>query len=124
MMRHVMIGLATATLVSATLIPDDASAWGRHAGDARVGAHGSARVAGGHTYASHPIARNHARGYAWRRGAGAAAVGAAAAGAAGAATYGNYYYDPNRSCYRNAYGQLECTQEYQGQFGTGRGINY
>jgi len=130
MLRHLMIGLAAVTLVSATLIPDVASAAsGRHAGDARV--------AGARTHASHPIARNHARGYALRRGAGAATVGAAAAGAA---TYpnsprtlqyqGQYGYGPGAATvgagattYRNTYPNSPRTLQYQGQFGPYRG-NY
>lgn len=119
MFRHVMIGLAAATLVGAMLIPDDAAARGGRGGGARVGhVGGGARVAGGRAHISHPIARPGVgryagyRGNAWRGaawGVGAAAVGATAAGA----YYGNYY---NNGCYRDAYGQLICPNQYQYQY--------
>ena len=133
MMRHLMIGLAAATLVGAMLIPDDASARGRGggarvgAGGARVGAVGGARVGaiggarygaiGNRAYVSRPIARpgvGYGRyGY---RGLGAAAVGAAAIGAAGYyGGYGSDYYGSN-GCYRDSYGQLICPDQYQNQY--------
>src|SRR5262249_5932397 len=124
MFRHVMIGLAAATLVGAMLIPDDASARGR-GGGARVGA-GGARVGavGNRAYVSRPIARpgvgygryagygryNNWRGVGW--GVGAAAVGAAAAGA----YYGSDYYGNYNNCYRDGYGQLICPDQYQNQY--------
>jgi len=109
MLRHVMIGLAAATLVGALLVPDE--------GLARAGRGGGARVAaGGRAHVSHPIARTGVgygryagygrRGVGW--GVGAAAVGAAAAGAY---YYGNGYY--NNGCYRDSYGQLICPNQYQ-----------
>jgi hypothetical protein len=104
MLRHVMIGLAAATLASATLIPDDALARARGGG---VGVRGGVNRA----HVAHPIAgRNLAyRGGAYRGAAwGAAAVGAAAVGAG---YYGNSYY--NNNCYRDAYGQLICPNQYQ-----------
>ena len=117
MMRHVMIGLAAATLVGAALIPDDAAARGGRGGGARVGAGGGARVAGGRAHVSRPIARpgvgygryagyGRYRGVGW--GVGAAAVGAAAVGAG---YYGGNYY--NNSCYRDSYGHLICPNQYQ-----------
>jgi len=122
MMRHVMIGLAVATLVGTALIPDDAAARGCRGGGARVGAVGGARVGavGGRAYVSRPIARpgvgygryagyGRYRGVGW--GVGAAAVGAAAVGAG---YYGNSYY--NNSCYRDSYGQLICPNQYQYQY--------
>ena len=115
MLRHVMIGLAAATLVGAALIPDDASARGGRGGGARVGAGGGARIAGNRAHVSHPIARNGVarNGNAWRAarwGVGAAAVGAAALGAG---YYGNNYYYNNNNCYRDAYGQVICPDQYQ-----------
>jgi hypothetical protein len=112
MLRHVMIGLAAATLVGAMLIPDDASARGGRGGGARVGA------GGGRAHVSRPIARpgvGYGRYAGYRRGVGwgAAAVGAAAVGAAG--YYGGYYGNSN-SCYRDAYGQLICPDQYQNQY--------
>jgi len=122
MLRHVMIGLAAATLVGAMLVPDDAAARGGRGGGARVGAGGGARVAGNRAHVSRPIARpgvgygryaggryGYGRGVGW--GVGAAAVGAAAAGT----YYGNSYY--GNSCYRDAYGQLICPNQYQYQYG-------
>ena len=130
MFRHVMIGLAAATLVGAMLIPDDAAArGGRGGGGARVGAGGGARIsagggariAGNRAHISNPIARAGVgygrygyRGVGW--GVGAAAVGAAAAGA----YYGNYGYSSdyynNGNCYRDSYGQLICPNQYQNQY--------
>ena len=133
MFRHVMIGLAAATLVGALLIPDDASARGGRGGGARVGAGGGgariaagggARFAGNRAYVSRPIARpgvgygryagygryNNWRGVGW--GVGAAAVGAAAAGA----YYGSDYYSNSNNCYRDAYGQVVCPDQYQYQY--------
>jgi hypothetical protein len=116
MLRHVMIGLAAATLVGATLVPDDALArGGARAGGARVG---GARVGavGNRAHVSRPIARpgvgygryagygRYGRGVGW----GAAAVGAAAVGAG---YYGNY-----NNCYRDAYGQMICPDQYQYQY--------
>src|SRR5262245_7176451 len=40
MLRHALVGLAAATLLSATLIPDDASARGGRGGGARAGGAG------------------------------------------------------------------------------------
>jgi len=129
MMRHLMIGLAAATLVGTTLIPDDGWARGR-GGGARVGAVGGARVGavGGARYGAvgtrarvtNPIARpgvgyGRYAGYGryGYRGLGAAAVGAAAIGAAG--YYGSDYYG-NNGCYRDSYGQLICPDQYQNQY--------
>jgi hypothetical protein len=119
MLRHVTIGLAVATLVGATLIPDEGLARGRGGGGARVGAvGGGARIAGNRAHVSHPIARN---GMAWRgnawRGVGVG-VGAAAVGAAAAGYYGNYGYSDGyyNNCYRDAYGQLICPNQYQNQY--------
>ena len=121
MFRHVMIGLAAATLVGAALIPDDASARGRGGGGARVSAGGGARIAGNRAHVSRPIARpgvgygryagygRYGRGVGW--GVGAAAVGAAAVGAG---YYGSDYY--NNNCYRDGYGQLICPNQYQNQY--------
>ena len=129
MFRHVMIGLAAATLVGAMLIPDDAAARGGRAGGARVGAGGGARIAAGggariagnRAYVSRPIARAGVgygrygyRGVGW--GVGAAAVGAAAAGAY-YGNYGNYGYSSDyNNCYRDSYGQLICPNQYQNQY--------
>src|SRR5262245_13712562 len=119
MLRHVMIGLAAATLVGAALIPDDAEARAGRGGGARVGAGGGARIAGNRAYVSRPIARPGVgygrygyRGVGW--GVGAAAVGAAAAGA----YYGNtgYGYSDYNNCYRDSYGQLTCPNQYQNQY--------
>jgi hypothetical protein len=110
MMRHVMIGLAAATLIGGMLIPDEGYARAGRGGGARVGA-----VGGGRAHVSRPIARpgvgygryagnGRYRGVGW--GVGAAAVGAAAVGAG---YYGNY----NNNCYRDAYGQLICPNQYQ-----------
>jgi hypothetical protein len=123
MLRHVMIGLAAATLVGAMLAPDDAAARGGRGGGARMGAGGGARIGGygGRAHVSRPIARpgvgyggRYAGGrygygrYGYRGvGVGAAAVGAAAAGA----YYNNGYY--SNSCYRDSYGQLICPNGYQ-----------
>jgi hypothetical protein len=113
MMRHVMIGLAAATLVGAMLVPDEGLARAGRGGGARVGA------VGGRAHVSHPIARSGVgygryAGYGRYRGVGwgAAAVGAAAAGAAyyGGGSYGNGYYN---NCYQDAYGQLICPDQYQ-----------
>jgi hypothetical protein len=125
MLRHVMIGLAAATLVGATLVPDDASARGGGRGGgvgARgggVGVRGGAvgvRGGVGRAHVSRPIARpgvgygryagygRYGRGVGW----GAAAVGAAAIGAG---YYGNY-----NNCYRDAYGQMICPDQYQYQY--------
>ena len=57
MLRHVMIGLAVATLVGATLVPDDAAARGGRGGGARVGAVGGGARVAGRAHISHPIAR-------------------------------------------------------------------
>jgi hypothetical protein len=130
MFRHVMIGLAAATLVGALLIPDDASArGGRGGGGARMHGGGGARIAAGggarfagRAHVSHPIARRGVgygryaggwRGAGW--GVGAAAVGAAAAGA----YYGNYGYGDyyGNGCYRDAYGQVICPNQYQYPYG-------
>ena len=122
MFRHVMIGLAAATLVGAMLIPDDADARGRGGGGARVSAGGGARIAGNRAHVSRPIARPGVgygryaggrygyRGVGW--GVGAAAVGAAAAGA----YYGNSGYSDYNNCYRDSYGQLICPNQYQYQY--------
>ena len=113
MLRHVMIGLAAATLASATLIPDEALA----RGGARVGA------VGNRAHVSRPIARpgvgygryagygRYGRGVGW--GVGAAAIGAAAVGAG---YYGNYGYGNYNNCYRDVYGQLICPNQYQYQY--------
>src|SRR5690349_953234 len=118
MLRHVMIGLAAATLVGAMLVPDDAAARAGRGG-ARISAGGGARIAGNRTHVSRPIARPGVgygryagRGVGW--GVGAAAVGAAAAGA----YYGNYGYSDyynNNNCYRDSYGQVICPNQYQYQ---------
>ena len=115
MLRHALLGFAAVTLLSATLIPDDAFArGGRGGGGFRGGAVG---VRGGAVGVRHGAVgvRGAAVGvrgghYGARRavrvGVGAAAVGAAAAGAG---YYGGYY---GNSCYRDAYGQLLCPQGY------------
>jgi hypothetical protein len=110
MMRHLLIAFAAATVVGATMIPDEAFARRGGGGGARgfhggaVGARGAHRgaVAGrGYGYRGHPVAR----GAAWGA-AGAAAVGAGA-------YYGNGY---NNSCYRDSYGQVICPQQNQYQY--------
>ncbi len=111
MLRHVMIGLAAATLVGGLLIPDEGLARAGRAGGARVGAVGGARVGGARVaggrvaYGRYGRYTGYRRGVGW--GVGAAAVGAAAAGA----YYNNGYY--NNSCYRDQYGQLICPNQYQ-----------
>jgi hypothetical protein len=142
MLRYVLIAFASLILVCASLVPDDAFARGgfrggggfhgggaraagfrggavhagRYGGAARYGAVGRYGGAGRYAVAG--------RGYGYRgaayrggvyRGAayGAAAVGAAAVGAAAAgAYYGGYggYY--NNGCYRDAYGQWICPNQY------------
>jgi hypothetical protein len=118
MFRHVMIGLAAATLVGAMLVPDDAAARGGRGGGARVSAGGGARIAGNRAHISHPIARPGVgycrygyRGVGW-------GVGAVAAGAAAAGYYGNsgYGYGDYNNCYRDSYGQLICPNQYQYQY--------
>jgi len=124
MMRHALVGLAAATLVSTLLIPDEALARPGGGGFRGGGGfHGGAVRAGGFSggHVSRPIARPGAgvvrgaavrgayrgaayRGAAW--GAGAAAVGAAS-------YYGSGYYD---NCYRDSYGQLVCPNQYQYQY--------
>jgi len=106
MLRHLMIGLAAVTLVSATLIPDDAAA-----GVASNSNRNCYRDANGKLVCSLQYQGQY--GY----GAGAGTVGA------GAATYRNTYPDSNRDCYRDASGKLVCSLQYQGQFGPYRG-NY
>ena len=118
MLRHALLGLAAVTLLSATLIPDDAFArGGRGGGGFRGGAvgvrggavgvrHGAVGVRGaavGVRGGYYGGARRAAR---W--GVGAAAVGAAAAGAG---YYGGYY---GNSCYRDGYGQLICPNQGYG----------
>jgi len=103
MLRHALLGFAAVTLLSATLIPDDAFARGGRGGAGfRGGAvgvrHGAVGVRGGHYGARRAV----------RVGVGAAAVGAAAAGAG---YYGGYY---GNSCYRNGYGQLICPNQGYG----------
>ena len=125
MLRYVMTGLSIATLVGATVIPDEGLArggrvGGAHVSGARVG------VAGGRVaHVSRPIARpgvgygryaGYRRGVGW--GVGAAAVGAAAAGA----YYGSGYYDNN--CYQDAYGQMICPNQYQYQYQYGYPYRY
>src|SRR5690242_7864528 len=114
MLRHVVIGLATATLIGGMLVADESYARG-YRGGARVGAVGVSRA-----HVARPIARpgvgyGRYAGYGryGYRGVGAAAVGAAAVGAAavGAGYYGNTYY--NNNCYRDSYGQLICPNQYQ-----------
>ena len=133
MLRHALVALAAITLLSATLIPDDASARGGgrgggggvRAGGGAAGVRGGAVGvrAGGYRVRRcgayrNPIAgrggrdprRSRYGGYygGARWGVGAAAVGAAAVGAG---YYGNYY---NNGCYRDTYGQLICPNGYYG----------
>ena len=115
MLRHALLGFAAATLLTATLMPDDAQARGFRGGGGYHGAavrgggyHGGAwRGAGYRPIPGRPYARAAVRGAAYRGAAygaaGAAAVGAAAAGA-------GYYYN---NCYRDSYGRLVCPNQYQ-----------
>jgi hypothetical protein len=135
MFRYAFAGLAAIVLIAVNLVPDDAFArrgggggfrggGGFHGGGMRA-AHvrGGAVHAGRYAHVSRPIAgrpvaraaaaRGVYRGAAYRgayRGAayGAAAIGAAAAGAYG---YNNYYN--NNGCYRDAYGNVVCPNQYQ-----------
>jgi hypothetical protein len=117
MLRHALLGLAAVTLLSATLIPDDAFArGGRGGGGFRGGAvgvrGGAVGVRGGAVAVRGGAYRTAGRYYGARRavrvGVGAAAVGAAAAGAG---YYGGYY---GNSCYRDGYGQLICPNQGYG----------
>src|SRR5262249_47732074 len=112
MLRHALLGFAAATLLTATLMPDDAQARGFRGGGG--GFHGGALPGGGfparagyRPIPGRPYARAAVRGAAYRGAAygaaGAAAVGAAAAGA-------GYYYN---NCYRDSYGRLVCPNQYQ-----------
>jgi hypothetical protein len=118
MLRHVLIGIASAALAGALFVPDEALARGgvRGGGGFHGGGVRAAGIRGGHI--SRPIARPGAgvvrgaavyrggvrRGAVW--GAGAAAVGAGA-------YYGSGYYN---NCYRDAYGQTICPNQYQDQY--------
>jgi hypothetical protein len=124
MLRHALLGLAAVTLLSATLIPDDAFARGGRGGGVRggavgvrggaVGVRGGAVAVRGGAYRTAAVrGGRYGGGYygarrAVRVGVGAAAVGAAAAGAG---YYGGYY---GNSCYRDGYGQLICPNQGYG----------
>jgi hypothetical protein len=126
MLRHILIGLAAATLVTATLVPDDALARRGGGGGARGGGgfHGAAvggGVRGVGVRGGRPVARAGVRGAAYRgaawRGAARGAAGAAAVGAG--AYYGGSYYGgyggSSNNCYRDTYGQVVCPDRYQYQ---------
>jgi hypothetical protein len=122
-LRHAILGVAAAVLVSATIIPDEALAL--RGGGGRGGAHvGGVRGGGAHVggvrgagVRSGAIA---GRGTAYRGAAVGAAAGAAAVGAGyygrrgyygGGDYYGTGYYggdDYGGNCYRNSYGRLIC----------------
>jgi hypothetical protein len=124
MLRHALVALAAITLLSATLIPDDAFARGGRGGGGGVRGGGAAGVRGGAVgvrggavgvrgggYRTAGVRGGRYGGYygGARLGVGAAAVGAAAVGAG---YYGNYYY--NNSCYRDAYGRQICPNQGYG----------
>jgi hypothetical protein len=116
MLRHALVALAAITLLSATLIPDDAFARGGRGGGGGVRGGGAAGVRGGAVgvrgggYRTAGVRGGRYGGYygGARLGVGAAAVGAAAVGAG---YYGNYY---NNSCYRDAYGRPICPNQGYG----------
>jgi hypothetical protein len=118
MFRNALVGLATAVLVVASLVPDDALAR-RGGGGGYRGGGGVHRGAGGYhagryAHVSRPIARAGVyRGAAYRGAYRGAAYGAAAVGAAAVGAYGyNYYNNYNSGCYRDAYGNVVCPNQY------------
>ena len=127
MLRSILVALASAVLVTATFIPDDAYArrggggfrgggGGFHAAGVRGGGMQAGRIARpSHPIAGRPIAGRPVAGYPGRGyyrpgwGYGAAAVGAAAAA-------GAYGYYNRSSCYYDSYGQYVCPGQYQYQY--------
>ena len=111
MLRHALVALAAITLLSATLIPDDAFARGGRGGGGGGRGGGAAGVRGGAVgvrgggYRTAGVRGGRYGGYygGARLGVGAAAVGAG--------YYGNYY---NNSCYRDAYGRQICPNQGYG----------
>jgi len=120
MVRYALIVLAVLGLACVTLAPDEALArrgggGGAYRGGAvqvRGSAHAGHYRGAGRAHVSNPIVRHPVARTAARRGVyrgaayGAAAVGAAAAGAA----YYNGYN--NNGCYRDAYGNWICPNQY------------
>jgi len=130
MVRYSLIGLAVAILVGASLVPDDAFARRGGGGGFRGGGgfHGggmrAAHVRGGagrYAHVSRPIAgrpvaraaaaRGVYRGAAYRGAYRGAAYGAAVVGATAVGAYGYNYYN-NNGCYRDAYGNVVCPNQY------------
>jgi hypothetical protein len=117
MFRIALAALAAVVLIGASLMPDDAFArrgagggyrgGGYHGGAVRGGAvHGGRYGVAGRGYgvAGRPVARTAVRRGVYR--------GAAYGAAAGAAAVGAYGYYHNNGCYRDAYGNPVCPEQY------------